>query len=1062
MLRRTLTTALALAFAAVPAFGQLDLPRSGNAPPKTARERGREPRGNVAPHLVCTVCGERNYTTAIQYGAEDGRQDAWCAVCRAWRPHLLPLGPQGSPGVDLPATPVRTSAEPAPAPGGEARPRTGVAAMDAPPPAVPGAAAFIFDQVAKASRLDDPLVRQAPDGLLALGAPGLEAARERLGDSNAAVVLTAARVMMRGGDGADGERVVERLRGRLPAKASAPLLSELLALDPVRATPRLLAGLLDHPQSPVRASARRALVPLAGPELVPFLAPLLDSRRSDTRESAIQLLGTIDDPAVLELLLAHVDDPKAHVAWSAVRALAASRDPRIEVELLAAAFRERWVLRPGAYALLAIVEREDRTLEPILGSAHVDKLLGGLQSNDPFIAGSCATALAGIGFRSDELQTTEWLDHDVVETLVAAISGQEFFDDHSSLQEPALRRLKLVTGVSFGTDGPRWAEWWLGVRDGFTASRAAIRIAEGDERGLLVQYRAGGNEPTAFALIGPARSEASAGASGETIFLSDVQALEFVELLRREGVLGPECLPGVRGGQAHRGRSLRVEIAGNAKQFVFGPGASEPWFERVVGMAKALRERCRWQRFPDVASHGGSRAALWRAESAWWGGDHDDHERDLRLKGLVLAHLQSAGPSARDLGVTELEQLYARSDVAEPDDFPVLVDLLESEPFFDGRAQRLATLALAASGAAGESPDGAARARADELVDALHDRFGQDAASAIGEVLSSVGSSAVLAAARDQRPLLRAIAASNLARDESPLVRGALIDELVRDPDPRVEIAAVLAAGEAKVEEARTELLVRARVGEPEVRAAALIAIGKLGGEDVTSALLVGLSDRDPAIKAAAAEGMAELGDSKAAPLFVSLLRQSDPDVREAARRGLLRLGPGAWDELIDALRASAPEARREAALLLARQGVPEAASPLMQVVTDDPDDRAAAWELAVLTCVDPRDEEDPAAAWWHWWDTVRHDDSLAWMRAAFETRGVPTPPATAFEGAGSAEAIAFLLTGLASDRDHLVERCRRELGRCVGRDLGELPPRGAERDSWIATLGEALADTRQ
>ena len=49
-----------------------------------------------------------------------------------------------------------------------------------------------------------------------------------------------------------------------------------------------------------------------------------------------------------------------------------------------------------------------------------------------------------------------------------------------------------------------------------------------------------------------------------------------------------------------------------------------------------------------------------------------------------------------------------------------------------------------------------------------------------------------------------------------------------------------------------------------------------------------------------------------------------------------------------------------------------------MSILTETPDDPRLAKELAILTCVDYRASEDPAVAWWGWWDMVVHDDSLA------------------------------------------------------------------------------------
>ncbi|MEO2237585.1 MAG: HEAT repeat domain-containing protein, partial [Candidatus Poseidoniia archaeon] len=205
-----------------------------------------------------------------------------------------------------------------------------------------------------------------------------------------------------------------------------------------------LVELLAHPQSPVRAVAQRTLANETDPSVLPLLVSALRSKTADTRLRAVELVLNIDDPAVLELLLERLDDSRAKVARRAVQGIAESHDPRVEVELLTRAFRERWILRSSAYAILAIVAREQQTLEPMLGAGHVDSLLRGLASKDPFIAGTCATALAGIGFRSSDPDVSLWLNSHVPDRLVGTVSGDIYFNDFSALQGPALQRLEQI------------------------------------------------------------------------------------------------------------------------------------------------------------------------------------------------------------------------------------------------------------------------------------------------------------------------------------------------------------------------------------------------------------------------------------------------------------------------------------------------------------------------------------------------------------------------------------------------------------------------------------------
>jgi HEAT repeat protein len=244
----------------------------------------------------------------------------------------------------------------------------------------------------------------------------------------------------------------------------------------VRAGPEWLARLLDSNQAGVRMSAQRLLTKSTSAGLAPLLVQPGASRRNETRLAAVEIAASLSDPQATDILIAHIDDPNAHVASSAVAALTSREDAGLEARLVGIAFKERWVLRRGAYALLAICNREDVHLTPILGPQHVEPLLVALDSSDAFVAGSAAVALAGIGFRSREARYGEWLDRSVPDRLVTTISGRVFHDDLSSLLDATLRRLRLVTGQTMPPTGPAWVDWWIGAREGFRARRAELTI----------------------------------------------------------------------------------------------------------------------------------------------------------------------------------------------------------------------------------------------------------------------------------------------------------------------------------------------------------------------------------------------------------------------------------------------------------------------------------------------------------------------------------------------------------------------------------------------------------
>jgi HEAT repeat protein len=230
----------------------------------------------------------------------------------------------------------------------------------------------------------------------------------------------------------------------------------------------------------------------------------------------------------------------------------------------------------------------------------------------------------------------------------------------------------------------------------------------------------------------------------------------------------------------------------------------------------------------------------------------------------------------------------------------------------------------------------------------------------------------------------------------------------------------------------------------------------------VLDALVLAVGDADPRVRLAAARGLAVVADPTATSFLVGLVADAgDPELRAAAEDGLLKLGARAIPELSRLLHQPGGRSRREAALVLARLGSPEAVSPLIAILAQRRGDAQVAEELAVLTCFDPRAQADAVEAWWAWWEGVRHDDSLLWFRAGLERAGVPTPPLGALEGEGTLQGRLFLVEALLRPEAILAERARRELSRLLGRQLPALAPRGADREAQAKALREELRAER-
>jgi len=1051
--------------------------------------------GSIVPHRVCSICSARNYKN-VPSGRVDaqGRELVWCDACQRDTPQAYSTATSTGPGIPeaassgqlklprkLPAAPQPTPPPPAldavPQDLGPKDLEPRVPAADPAPGSISvmtPAAAFVFAEVGKLQNAEKGTAQRAVESLLGMRGEGLAACRVALFDERSVPIVVAARVLLRGGTAADADLVVRRLRARLPAGAGPPLLRAVSEEDPVRATPELYSELLDHTQAALRNAAGRELRARLSESTLPLLEPALVSSRAETRALALELAAALPGTRATSLVLTRLEDPNARVASAAVAALRVRDDAGLDTELLRRAFHQRWILRPNAYALLAILEREDARLDSILLDEHVEPLLASLSSSDPFLSGTCAAALAGLGFRSPRADVSQWLDGPVVDRLVTSVSGKVFHDDYSSLIGPAVRRLRLLSGETIGPDGAAWADWWLRARDGFRARRASLSIRPGEEGALRLAAYAPELDLD-VELVGPEAAPRTSmiPARREEIRITAAQAAEVGAALAREGVLAAERMPGAYQSEGRVDRTIEIELRGRSKVFVVGPRAKEPWFEKLVSLTAALRDRNRWQLLVDAPVEGGDRTK-WDEALEWWSADRPDQERAARLGELALDALAGSVSPRRERVLEELE--LARAAGALPRaSFPELLQALRRERNPGRRAERLVALSIhagrAAQGDAEAAPLEAATSQ--RMLDAIEEGNGPGGGPGGGAlvalVLGASDRTFVRRLAVDESAVLRRAAAIELGRapdDEDARVLIALLN----DADARVHTPAAEALGAAQVEIAREDLLSRARLSPGSLRLAALRASGSLGGPHVLDALVLGLADSDADVRRAAVEGLGRLRDPAAAQILVNLLQETGDDpLRDAASAALIEIG----DSAVPALRriAEAPDgrARREAALVLARLLSPDAAPPLLAIVSQDAGDKHAANELAVLSCIDPRDTSpEPANAWWTWWEGVRHDDALVWFRAGVERLGIPQPPAGALEGEGTLDGQRFLLTLLDRDETWLAERAWRELVRLSRADLGTLPARGTLRAEWVRerraviSAQEAASGTRR
>ena len=222
----------------------------------------------------------------------------------------------------------------------------------------------------------------------------------------------------------------------------------------------------------------------------------------------------------------------------------------------------------------------------------------------------------------------------------------------------------------------------------------------------------------------------------------------------------------------------------------------------------------------------------------------------------------------------------------------------------------------------------------------------------------------------DDDALLRIASAAALAQGNDPGALAQLIEALANDLSPEVKIAAAEALGELAGEGALdplVESLLSGTETDEEVRAAVASALADLELDGALPPLLQALAaDQDPAVQAAAAKALGELGLDGATDGLVDALLEGDESlVRAAAATALGEiLNPEVLPELQQAVdgdgslevmgAASAAldsfelpglagallgsedaEVRAAAVELLGERGLPEAARPLIEGLSD-------------------------------------------------------------------------------------------------------------------------------
>ncbi len=960
-------------------------------------------------------------------------------------------------------------------------------------------AATLLEELVELRDFDESRSKLIAAQWVALGEDGIRAARAGLTLDGAMPIVTASRVLAGFGTPEDRAVLDQRLSDTLPRNSVAPLIATLRTVRPRYLTDERMVGLLEHTQATVRSTVERELrqeidgledlVEELGEEEIAnrreafgvALTDLLDADRSDTRSRSLELLMRIGRGLGREAALRSLRDESPRVAARAVELLADLAPEDIGPVLTEQAFSTSFLYRDQAYAVLALVEVEERTGTVWMGEEQVPMLLESLRSNDLLASGAAALALAGIGFRGAAGGEANWYDLEVPHALVRSVSGAEFHQDIGPVSDLARRRLLVVTGKDFGPDGPAWRAWWTESARGFRARRAGITLREEDLASVAVRLFDSSDGRGRLELLGPQAVPSEDGSDG--FRLSEVEMAELVEELRALELFTPTRLPG-RYGTGSSERSLEIQCGRQAKRFTFTGEEGPAWFTSALESVDQRIESQRWQLFllsPEAAEAAGRGdleevRARWETEAQWWRESHPLAERDRRSFDLVLEGLVGARGLDRERRVRELGVLEERSGVVEPTDFAGLLRALEREVMFGERTQKLVELALEAAvhpvqGEAGASSsteqqpleqgasiDDASLDRARELFDRVHQDFRETGAEGLATVLDRAGLRLARELVFDSRATARRLATEPLAASVSQGTGEAadltLFERLLADSDMQVEIGALEAVGHHGLSGFLPEVLARSRAGAPPVRAAALLAAGELGGDRTVDAMIAALASSEFEVQSAAVRGLGALGAQDSSPILLSILSRGSSDPLAAvAEEALADLGSAAWPDLLRTARTPNAGGRRQAALLLARGGAAQAVRPLIDLLTLDLNDSEIARELALLTLIDFRGQEDPAGRWWEFVESTGEIDDLVWLRRAQDRAGIPPTPFGSLGGPGTRAGAYSLWRGLGTSEELIVERSYRELKRLLNGDLEPLPAAGRLRDDWRTQL---------
>ncbi len=769
-----------------------------------------------------------------------------------------------------------------------------------------------------------------------------------------------------------GDELLFQLLARPLAEATRPVVETMAALkgDGRKAALReCIRGRI----AGVRRHAAEVLIPLLQPEDLAFAIELSRDQSLDLQMRGIDLLQAMPGD-VAAARLCDLLSKDAALAGAACNALVGMGMPAVAA--MQSLAKAPVVDRGSAYAAFALARIAEHGDAKVLPDEFAAPLLARASDPEVLTRSLVAIALADLSHRG--VAALQGKDATIVDALLDVVQPTAFVPNLDLLRKPAEDRLVRTTGrLAAAGEALSWRDWWKDQREGFAAVRAQLRVTDQDVGHAVVSFR---HEGRHVRLLAEGLADVQPLAGATEAVLTRAEMLDLVNALQVGG-FGDEAAMRVDSALP-RQRSLAVQVPSGRAQVTM-PLADHPRFDALVALVQARLDDHVWQLFRNPKTEP-DRAAFWRAETAWREAHPAALDRGRRFFARAIAVWPSVSNPLRARAVDFVARHPDHKTLLGESDGEAALAMLAALPQLGEVDLRLLELAATVPG------DRVWR----QAVD-LATRQKDGGRAAVRSVFTMLGSDAVLAALRDDNPVVRRAGIYEVMVVRDTRAAGRLV-ELLADADAEVCLAAAQAVGHLQVTAAQKPLIDRivAEASDPILRRECLRSLGRVGGDMAFSVLQRALLSKSQDDKDAAMRGLGELDDPRAAHVLADLVVVGyGKDLGTLAR---LHLQRQAGVRAIPALRGQLqvvqdPVIRAELVLLLGAWHDAGAVPELMDLLRDPRRAPMAAAYLEGATGLSFAAAQDRIDMVEAWYPKNRTAPQWQWLLDALQTDKVQT-----------------------------------------------------------------------